>query len=108
MPLYLSRATYAPETWAKLIEQPEDRRAAARRELEAVGGTLHGLWYAFGTHDLFVLREVPDDVAMAAIAIKVAASGAVRALDTIPLLTVEDTLAALERARDVAYRPPGS
>jgi uncharacterized protein with GYD domain len=55
-----------------------------------------------------VLREVPDDVAMAAIAIKVAASGAVRGLDTIPLLTVEDTLVALDRARDVTYRPPGS
>lgn len=108
MPLYLSRATYAPETWAKLIEHPEDRRAAARSELEAVGGTLHGLWYAFGAHDLYVLREVPDEVAMASIAIKVAASGAVRGLDTIPLLTVEDTLAALERAREVTYRPPGS
>jgi uncharacterized protein with GYD domain len=108
MPLYLSRATYAPETWANLIERPEDRREAARREVEAVGGTLHGMWYAFGAHDLYVLREVPDDVAMAAIAIKVAASGAVRGLDTIPLLTVEDTLVALDRARDVTYRPPGS
>ena len=108
MPLYLTRATYAPETWARLIDNPEDRRDAARRELEAVGGRLHGLWYAFGRHDLFVLRELPDDVSMAAIAIKVAASGAVRDIETTSLLTVEETIEALNRARAVAYRPPGA
>jgi hypothetical protein len=26
MPLYLSRFTYTPETWARLISNPEDRR----------------------------------------------------------------------------------
>jgi len=72
-----------------------------------MGGTLHGLWYAFGSHDLYVLRELPDNVAMAAVAAKVAASGAVRGLETIPLLTVEETIEALHRARDVTYVAPG-
>ena len=108
MPLYLTRASYSPETWARLIENPEDRRTAARMELDAAGGTLHGLWYAFGRHDLYVLRELPDDVSMAAIAIKVAATGAVRDLETTHLLTVEETIEALQRAKTVKYRPPGS
>ncbi|RWF73020.1 MAG: GYD family protein, partial [Mesorhizobium sp.] len=30
MPMYLSRFSYTPETWARLIENPEDRREAAR------------------------------------------------------------------------------
>jgi len=30
MPLYLTRFSYTPETWAKLIKNPEDRRAAAK------------------------------------------------------------------------------
>jgi hypothetical protein len=30
MPLYLSRFSYTPETWAKLIGNPEDRRKAAQ------------------------------------------------------------------------------
>jgi hypothetical protein len=29
-------------------------------------------------------------------------------LETTPLLTVEETLDALDRARAVAYRPPGA
>ena len=30
MPLYLSRFSYTPETWARLIGKPEDRRKAAQ------------------------------------------------------------------------------
>ena len=51
MPLYLTRFSYTPATWAKLIENPEDRRAAAKEYIESVGGKLHGFWYAFGDHD---------------------------------------------------------
>ncbi len=47
MPLYLTRFSYTPATWAKLVKNPEDRREAARQYIEAVGGKLHGFWYAF-------------------------------------------------------------
>jgi hypothetical protein len=30
MPLYLTRFSYTPETWARLIKKPEDRRVAAQ------------------------------------------------------------------------------
>jgi hypothetical protein len=68
MPLYLSRFSYTPETWARLIGNPEDRREAARSYIESVGGKLHGFWYAFGTHDGYNLWEAPDNVSMAAVA----------------------------------------
>ena len=51
MPLYLTRFSYTPETWAKLIQNPEDRREAAKEYIEGVGGKLHGFWYAFGDYD---------------------------------------------------------
>ena len=51
MPLYLSRFSYTPETWARLIGNPEDRRTAAQSYIESVGGKLHGFWAAFGGHD---------------------------------------------------------
>ena len=34
MPLYLTRFSYTPATWAKLIKNPEDRRAAAKQYIE--------------------------------------------------------------------------
>jgi uncharacterized protein with GYD domain len=62
MPLYLTRFSYTPATWAKLIKNPEDRRAAAKQYIESVGGKLHGFWYAFGDHDGYNLWEAPDNV----------------------------------------------
>jgi hypothetical protein len=35
MPLYLTRFSYTPETWARLIADPEDRRKAAGTERPA-------------------------------------------------------------------------
>ena len=59
MPYYLTRFSYTPATWAKLIENPEDRRTAAKEYIEGVGGKLHGFWYAFGEHDGYNLWEAP-------------------------------------------------
>ena len=108
MPLYLSRFSYTPETWARLIARPEDRREAARSYIEAVGGRLHGFWYAFGAHDGFTLWEAPDDVSMAAVALAIGSGGAVTNLETTVLLSVEDTMAAMGAAQGITYRPPGA
>ncbi|MFD3761693.1 GYD domain-containing protein, partial [Streptomyces sp. NPDC058622] len=59
MPLYLSRFSYTPGTWARLIVHPEDRAKAAQAYIESVGGKLHGFWYAFGRHDGYNLWEAP-------------------------------------------------
>ena len=108
MPFYLTRFSYTPETWARLISHPEDRRTAARQYIESVGGKLHGFWYAFGDHDAYNLWEAPDNVSMAAVALAISAGGALSSLHTTPLVTVEETLAALEKARSIKYKPPGS
>jgi uncharacterized protein with GYD domain len=108
MPLYLSRFTYTPETWARMIANPEDRREAARSYIESVGGTLHGFWYAFGTHDGYNLWEAPDDVSMAAVALAIGGGGAVGSFETTVLLTVEETMEALRTAGEIRYRPPGA
>lgn len=107
MPLYLTRFSYTPETWAKLVKNPEDRREAAKQYIESVGGKLHGFWYAFGEYDGYNLWEAPDNVSMAATALAIGAGGALGSIQTTVLLTVEDTLAALEKASSIKYRSPG-
>ena len=108
MPLYLSKFSYTPETWARMIGHPEDRRAAAQQYIESVGGKLHGFWYAFGTADGYNLWEAPDNVSMAAVALAIGAGGALRSFETTVLMSVEDTLGALRKAGEVRYRPPGT
>jgi uncharacterized protein with GYD domain len=107
MPLYLIRFSYTPEAWAKLIKEPEDRRKTIGPLLEAAGGKLHGLWYAFGDHDGYVLGEAPDNTSAASALLTVAGSGAFHSVSTTVLLTVEETLDALRGAQSIAYRPPG-
>ena len=108
MPLYLSRFSYTPETWARLIGNPEDRRKAAQSYIESVGGKLHGFWYAFGSYDGYNLWEVPDNVSMAAVALAISGGGALSSIETTVLLTVDETMDALRKAKQVRYRAPGA
>ena len=108
MPLYLSKFSYTPETWARLVANPEDRRKAAGDYIESVGGKLHGFWYAFGTHDGYTLWEAPDNVSMAAVAMALSSGGALSSLETTVLLTVDETIEALRQVEQVRYRPPGT
>ena len=82
MAFYLTRFSYTPETWARLTKNPEDRREAARKYIESVGGKLHGFWYAFGAYDGYNLWEAPDNVSMAAVALAIVSSHAA-ALDAL-------------------------
>ena len=108
MALYLSRFSYTPETWARLIANPEDRREAAKTYIESVGGTLHGFWYAFGTHDGYNLWEAPDNVSMAAVALAISGGGALSSFETTVLMTVEESMEALHRAGEIRYQAPGA
>ena len=107
MPLYLTRFSYTPATWAKMIKNPEDRRSGATQYVEAVGGKLHGFWHALGDHDASGLWEAPDNVSMAATALAIISGGALSEHHTTVLLSVEETIAALQKAARISYRAPG-
>ena len=108
MALYLSKFSYTPETWARMIGNPEDRRKAAQSYIESVGGKLHGFWYAFGEYDGYTLWEAPDNVSMAAVALAISGGGALSSNETTVLLTVDETIDALRRAGQLQYRAPGA
>lgn len=107
MTTYLMRFSYTPETWKKLIQNPEDRRDAARAYAEQVGGSLLGFWYAFGEYDGYAIFEVPDNASMAGLAVAIAAGGALASVETTVLLSVEETLEGLAKGKGIGYRKPG-
>jgi uncharacterized protein with GYD domain len=107
MSTYLTAFRQTADTWDKLIANPEDRRETLGPVIEAAGGKLVGYWYAFGEIDGYAMIEAPDDVTVASILIRVGASGAL-SVSTTKLLSVDEALEALKRARDVNYSPPGS
>jgi uncharacterized protein with GYD domain len=107
MPVYLMRFSLTPETWSRLIQNPEDRRDAARTYIEQVGGALQGFWYGFGEYDGYAIFEAPDNVSMSGFVLALAAGGALASVETTVLMTVEETLEALAKSKTIAYRRPG-
>ena len=108
MALYMTTFGYKPEVWAELIHSPENRTETVSRILENAGCKLKGLWYAFGEGDGFALIEAPDNVSGAGVTIAISASGAFRKLETTVLMTQDELLEALAKAREVAYVAPGA
>src|SRR4026209_437533 len=106
MALYLTRFSYTAETWSRLTKNPEDRREAARKYIESVGGKLHGFWYAFGSYDGYNLWEAPDNVSMAAVALAISGGAALSSFETTVLITIDEMTDTLGKAKDVQYRPP--
>ena len=108
MSLYMYQAAYTPESWAAQIKNPQNRvEAVGKAACEAAGGKLVGGWLSFGDYDLVLVADVPNDESMSAIAVAVAAGGAVKASKTTRLLTGAQGVEMLKKAETVAkvYRP---
>jgi uncharacterized protein with GYD domain len=106
--MYLVRFTFTPATWSSLIETREDRRQVLEPVFTAIGGKLHGYWYAFGADDAYILAELPNDAVAAGAMAKVAASGSFVSVSTTKLFTVDEMIEALSGVAGVAYTGPGS
>ena len=72
-----------------------------------MGGRIESAYYAFGEYDVVGIMEMPDPVSAAAFSLAASAGGAVKAIKTTPLLTIEDGIAAMQKAAGAGYRPPG-
>jgi uncharacterized protein with GYD domain len=106
MAKYLFQASFTPEGLEGLKKAGAASRPAAVGDMvKSVGGSLESYYFAFGDVDVYVVADLPDDEAAAAVAFTVASSGTV-SLSTVKLLTPEEADAAL--GRSVTYRPPGS
>jgi uncharacterized protein with GYD domain len=106
MPKFLIEASYTLEGVKGLRSAGgTSRRDAVARTLESVGGSLEHFYFAFGDNDAYVIADLPDAEAAAAVALTVNAAGGA-ATKTVLLLTPEQVDDAAKRSVD--YRPPGS
>lgn len=108
MPFYLYQIAYSPEAIKAMVASPQDRTAAATKLIEALGGKLHHLFFAFGEFDVICLIEGPDDRMMAAGALAVAAAGTVSRSATVKLMTASEAKEAMAMAGKAtgAYKAP--
>ena len=108
MAKYLIEASYSHEGLKGLVKDGgSGRKAAIETAVKALGGRLESIYYAFGTADVYAIVEAPDNVAVAAFALAVGATGALAHFKTIVLLTTDEVDQAAKKAAGASYRPPG-
>ena len=106
MPKFLVEASYTKEGFAGVQGKGgSSRRDAVDQMVSEMGGRMESFHFSFGDQDAYVIVDVPDNEAAAAVAMTVGASGAA-VTRTVVLLTPEEVDEAARRS--VNYRPPGS
>jgi uncharacterized protein with GYD domain len=106
MSKYLIIANYTAEgVKGVLAAGGTARKTAVAESVAKLGGSLESFYFGFGEDDAYVIVDLPDNAAAAAIGLQVAASGMASAR-TIVLLSPEEVDKAAKAPK--AYRPPGS
>jgi uncharacterized protein with GYD domain len=106
MAYYALQAAYSSLGWAALVKNPHSRIEAVKPVVERLGGKIVNGWLSFGEFDVLVICELPDNVGASALSMAISAGGAVKSVKTTPLLTFEEGIAALQKAKDAEYAPP--
>jgi len=106
MPKYLVQASYTAEGAKGLMKDGGSaRRDAAKKLIKSLGGKVESTHFAFGSSDVYIIADMPDNVSAAAASLAVNASGAVTT-KIVVLLTPEEMDKACKKSP--AYRAPGS
>jgi uncharacterized protein with GYD domain len=99
--------TFKGETIKSLMDTPSDRAAVVSSLCEAAGGRMEAYYLMFGAWDGFVIADVADSKAAAAISLAVASTGAFAHLETHELLEAGDLGGVLSTAAGLNYTAPG-
>lgn len=93
-----------------MIANPEDRRVAIEKLLDAAGGKLHSYYVTMGESDFLVVSEAPDLETVGAVLLTAGATGGVCNLATHPAMTTTDAMAAMKKAGSLiaGFKPAGA
>ncbi|MFQ5933234.1 MAG: GYD domain-containing protein [Dehalococcoidia bacterium] len=108
MAYYMLQAAYTSEGWAAQVKDPRNRLEVIRPVVEGLGGSIDDAWLSFGEYDIVAICQFPDNASAASFSIAASAGGAVKAVKTTPLMTLEEGIDALKKAGGAGYRPPGT
>jgi uncharacterized protein with GYD domain len=102
---YLVIANYSAEGIKGVIKNGGSARVeAVKKSIDGLGGKVQSFHFAFGADDAYVIVELPDNIAAAALGMAVASTG-LTSVKTVVLLTPGEVDEAAKR--QVAYTPPG-
>lgn len=102
---YLIEVNYTPEAWARMIQKPQNRGEIVGKAVAKLGGTVTGFWGSLGDQDVVGIVSLPDDVSAAAFSMAISAGGSCSRVKTTQLLSADQAMAAMKKAKDCGYKP---
>ena len=108
MSKYLIQVAYTSDAWATQIKNPQNVLDRANAVAESLGGKIDSVYYAFGEYDLIGILDMPSNVNAAALSLAVSAGGAIKSMQTTPLMEVDEGVAAMKAAASATYSPPSA
>ena len=106
MAFYLVQVSYKTKAWAALVRSPQNRLDIAGPIVKNLGGSIECAFMAFGDYDSIAILQMPDNVSAASLSMALLASGVFKKIKTTSLMTWEDGVEAMKKAKEVAYHPP--
>ena len=107
MMTYCVQIKYTADALMAIIDEQQDRQAAASALCESVGGKLLGMWGAMGQPDyhMFAVAEMPSDIAYMSLYMKLMKSGAFESLKTIKCYSTAQVAEAASHVTGIDYTP---
>jgi uncharacterized protein with GYD domain len=105
MAKFLFQGSYIGDGMKGLLREGGTPRIdAAKKLFGSLGGTLECFYFAFGTDDIVVICDLPDNVSALAFSLAIKGSGMAQGHVTV-LATVDEVDAAVRKTPQ--YRAPG-
>lgn len=110
MAKFATELLWTTASWARMINNPDDRHIVVEEMAQALGGSLDSIyWLPLAPYNMLIITDMPDTISAAAITFAIMSKGAEVRAATYELLTQDQFLGALQLAVDARqiYRPPG-
>lgn len=102
MSRYLLQVAYTPEAWAAMIKNPQDRTKVLKPVMDKLNGSFVETYFAFGEYDVVAIVNLPSNVDAAALSLVASAGGAMKAIKTTPLMTIDEGIQAMQKAGELS------
>ena len=97
---YLIEASYTPDSWRAMVENPDAFDGTwLRTVVQRLDGELDGMWWTASDHDVVIICRLPNDICLAALIAAFRANRTVVAANVKVLLSIDEQMAALKKAR---------
>jgi uncharacterized protein with GYD domain len=106
MQYFLIQFSYTSAAWDALIKKPQNRLQAMSPTVENLGGKIVSAFLMLGDYDVLYIVQMPDHISSAALSMAIMAGGAVRNVKIVQLMSWDEGVEAMKKARKAVYKPP--